>query len=239
MVNSIFWVLRTGAPWQALPRQQSFAPPSTAHEWLGKMQKEGFLDQFLKELLEIADCLGFIDAERLSADGFFSGGRGGGEQVDYGYKGKGVTTHLLVEKSGRPLAVTSTPASGDERQQVGPLLNKIHVLIGKIWKKGKIPILEADKGYDALDVRKKTLSHKVFSLIAHRKRTKGYRQQGLCYLEKQRWVIERTISWLKTCFSPTFGKMGKKEKILGSIPAICAFKLLVKRLGRWIFKKCI
>ncbi len=71
VVNSIFWVLRTGAPWQALPRERSFAPPSTAHEWLGKMQKEGFLDQVLKELLEIADSLGFIDAERLSADGFF------------------------------------------------------------------------------------------------------------------------------------------------------------------------
>jgi hypothetical protein len=103
VVNSIVWVLRTGAPWQALPRQQSFAPPSTAHELLGKMQKEGFLDQFLKELLEIADCLGFIDTERLSADGFFSGGRGGREQVDYGYKGKGVTTHepilILLTKS--------------------------------------------------------------------------------------------------------------------------------------------
>ena len=105
-----------------------------------------------------------------------------------------MTTHLLVEKSGRPLAVISMPASGDERQQVSPLLNKIHTLIGKIWKKGRIPILEADKGYDAIDVRKETPSHKVFPLIARRKRTNGYRQQGLCYLEKQRWVVERTIS---------------------------------------------
>jgi hypothetical protein len=75
---------------------------------------------------------------------FFSSGRGGGDQIDYGYKGKGVTSHLLVEKSGKTLAVTSTPASGDERKQVNPLLGKICGLINRVWKKGKTPILEAD-----------------------------------------------------------------------------------------------
>ncbi len=123
-----------------------------------------------------------------------------------------MTTHLLAEKSGRPLAVTSKPASGDERQQVGLLLNKIHALIGKIWKKGKISILEAHKGYDAMDVRKEALSHKVFPLIARRKRTKGYRQPGLCYLEKQRGVVERTISWLKTRFRRLSVRGERKKK---------------------------
>ncbi|WP_220017527.1 hypothetical protein [Candidatus Rhabdochlamydia oedothoracis] len=51
---------------------------------------------------------------------FFSSGRGGGEQVDYGYKGKGVTSHLLVEKSGKPLAITFTSASGDEKKTSDP-----------------------------------------------------------------------------------------------------------------------
>ena len=170
---------------------------------------------------------------------FFSSGRGGGEQVDYGYKGKGVTTHLLVEKSGRPLAVTSTPASGDERQQVGPLLNKIQTLIGKIWKKGKIPILEADKGYDALDVRKETLSNKVFPLIARRKRTKGYRQQGLCYLEKQRWVVERTISWLKTRFRRLSVRWERKKKYWEGFLLFALLSYWSNCLGQWIFKECI
>jgi hypothetical protein len=75
---------------------------------------------------------------------FFPSGRGGGDQIDYGYKGKGVTSHLVVEKSGKPLSVTSTPASGDERKQVSPLLGKICGLINRVWKKGKTPILEAD-----------------------------------------------------------------------------------------------
>ena len=41
--------------------------------------------------------------------------------MDYGYKGKGVTTHLLVDGFGQPLGVTSTGASGDERKEVIPL----------------------------------------------------------------------------------------------------------------------
>ncbi len=71
VVNTIFWVLRTGAPWKDAPRTQSFAHPSTAHAWLGRMEATGFLDQFLVELLSIAEQMGCIEAERLSVDGFF------------------------------------------------------------------------------------------------------------------------------------------------------------------------
>lgn len=71
VVNSIFWVLRTGAPWKDVPRSREFAPPATAHAWLGRMQTAGFLDQFLAELLAIAEQMGCIDSEQLSADGFF------------------------------------------------------------------------------------------------------------------------------------------------------------------------
>lgn len=143
---------------------------------------------------------------------FFSSGRGGGEQVDHGYKGKGVTSHLLVEKSGRPLAITFTSASGDERKQVSPLLGKICSIINRVWQQGKIPVLEADKGYDSMETRLDALLHKVFPMIARRKRTKGYKRQGICYLEKQRWVVERTISWLKTCFRRLTVRWERKAK---------------------------
>ena len=35
--------------------------------------------------------------------------------VDYGYKGKGVTTHLLADGEGNPLSFEVTRAKGDER----------------------------------------------------------------------------------------------------------------------------
>ena len=49
---------------------------------------------------------------------FFLRGKGGGEEIEYGFKGKGTTTHLLVDGHGSPVAFTSTAANGDERQQV-------------------------------------------------------------------------------------------------------------------------
>jgi transposase len=141
---------------------------------------------------------------------FFSGGRGGGEQVDYGYKGKGVTSHLLVDLDGRPLAVTATSAKGDERDQVDPLLRKIKSLIQKVWKQGKVPVVEADKGYDAERVRKDVLKNKVFPLISRRKNSKA--EMGICYLEKSRWKVERTISWLKTKYRRISTRWERKMK---------------------------
>jgi len=60
----------------------------------------------------------------------FSKGKGGGEEVEYGFKGKGTTTHLLVNGSGFPVALTSTAANGDESQQVEPLLDRVHTRMG-------------------------------------------------------------------------------------------------------------
>ena len=56
---------------------------STPHNWLGRMEKEGFLDQLLDQLIELGELIGRVSRERLSIDSLFSGRRGG-EQVDYG-----------------------------------------------------------------------------------------------------------------------------------------------------------
>ena len=45
---------------------------------------------------------------------FFPGGKGGGEQVNYGYKGKGESIHSLVDGEGNPLAVLVTVADESE-----------------------------------------------------------------------------------------------------------------------------
>src|SRR5882724_9910487 len=96
---------------------------------------------------------------------FFSAGKGGGEEVDYGYKGKGVTTHTLVDTYGNPVALTSTGASGNERQQVMPLLNKVKKWVTSLVGRGIVPIMEADKGYDSREVRMNALACKIFPFI--------------------------------------------------------------------------
>lgn len=128
---------------------------------------------------------------------FFSGGKGGGEAVDHGYKGKGVTTHLLVDAFGQPLRVTSTGASGEERRQVAPLLGKISSWLKPLISQGIMPILEADKGYDAEWLRLELLAQKIFPYIPYRQFGTPQEEKSIRVLEKYRWKVERGISWLQ------------------------------------------
>jgi transposase len=130
---------------------------------------------------------------------FFSAGKGGGELVDYGYKGKGVTTHLLVDGNGSPISFAVTAANGDERQQVEKLLVAIENTLYQRYKiNGLIPIFEADKGYDAEELRDKLLRRKIFPFIPYRKIGAAKKAENIiCNLAKQRWKVERAIAWLQ------------------------------------------
>ncbi len=126
ILNSIFWILITGARWCDLPRGPEWGSRTASHRWLGVWREDGVLDKLVTALQEVANVAKMIDFERLSVDGFFSAGKGGGKDVEYGYKGKGVTSHVLADGLGNPLKITATSAAGDERQQVKPLLKKNH-----------------------------------------------------------------------------------------------------------------
>ncbi|MCW5206181.1 transposase [Desulfobulbus sp. F5] len=79
----------------------------------------------------------------------FTHRKGGGAEVAYGYKGKGVFIHLLVDADGMPLSVCSAPANENERKQVEPLLEMFAVKTGKTGcPPQKLRRIAADKGYD-------------------------------------------------------------------------------------------
>ena len=123
-LNSMLWVLITGARWCDIPKGDQWASKSCAHQRLGLWKESGVLEKILVALQEVGVIGKAIDFSRLSIDGFFSAGKGGGENVEYGYKGKGVTTHLMTDGLGNPLRITSSGAAGNERAEVIPLLKK-------------------------------------------------------------------------------------------------------------------
>jgi IS5 family transposase len=131
---------------------------------------------------------------------FFSRGKGGGEEIEYGFKGKGTTTHLLIEGNGFPIAFTSTAANGDERQEVEPLLDRVERQISNVLTKGIIPIFEADKGYDSEALRDKLLRCKIFPWICRRKKPGKAAEKVETLLKRIRWKVERAISWLQRKF---------------------------------------
>ena len=54
-----------------------------------------------------------------------------GVGVSYGYKGKGILIHSITDANGMPVVAITTPANGDERQQVLPMLAQKELATGK------------------------------------------------------------------------------------------------------------
>ena len=81
-------------------------------------------------------------------------GKGGGDDVAHGYKGKGILIHTLTDGNGMPLANCTTAANGSEREQIIPLLDSVKL---KTLKRGRpkkrVKVLAADKGYDSKEKR--------------------------------------------------------------------------------------
>ena len=68
----------------------------------------------VKEVLGVADALGLVDLTVGSVDGMFVPGKGGGDDVAHGFKGKGCTLHHMCDNNGRTLALETTAANIDE-----------------------------------------------------------------------------------------------------------------------------
>ena len=128
----------------------------------------------------------------------FPPGKGGGEGVGYGYKGKGILIHSITDANGMPVVAMTTPANGDERQQVLPMLNKIRVATRKRGNPKRRPkVLAADKGYDArwlrLKLRNQGIRPQIKRRVRHGKKLKGRPISN----PVPRYQQERSFSWLQ------------------------------------------
>ena len=114
----------------------------------------------------------------------FPPGKGGGEGVARGGKGKGILIHSLTEGGGMPLANRTTPANGDERAQVLPLLDAVKIRTGQRGRPRKrLRVIATDKGYDAQALREKL-----------RKRGRPIAK------EVPRFQAERTFAWFQKTY---------------------------------------
>ena len=96
----------------------------------------------------------------------FPPGKGGGEGVEYGYKGKGVTIHSVVDAQGMPIAISVTAANASERDQTIKMLDGIKIQTGRRGRpKTRPKQLAADKGYDSKELRRERFVPRY--LIAH------------------------------------------------------------------------
>jgi transposase len=128
----------------------------------------------------------------------FPPGKGGGEGVARGGKGKGVLIHCLTAGDGMPLAHRTTPANGDERAQVVPLLDAVKVRTGTRGRPRKrLKVLATDKGYDAKALRQRLRRRGIRPQIPKRVwKTKNTRGRPV-KKTVPRFQAERTFAWFQ------------------------------------------
>src|SRR5215470_6653860 len=129
----------------------------------------------------------------------FPPGKGGGEGVARGGKGKGILIHSLTDGGGMPLANRITPANGDERAQVLPLLDAVKVRTGQRGRPRKrLKVIATDKGYDAKALRQQLRKRGIWAQIPQRfwktRRNRGRPIKKVV----PRFQAERTFAWFQT-----------------------------------------
>lgn len=199
VLNTLLYVLITGCRWCDIPRGSSWATKSSAHRWLKRWQEDGTFESLKVGMLNLANQLDLIELEFGAIDGSFSPGTGGGEGVAYGYQGKGVLIHSLVDGQGMPLAGKSTPANASERAQVLPLLDSLHLLpTGRVGRPRKhLKVLAGDNGYDSTELRQNLRKRGIRPQLPKRL-WGGRRKPGRpINTAVPRFQVERTFAWFQ------------------------------------------
>jgi len=176
-----------------LPKGPQRASGSSGHRRLQRRHIDGTLEKLKSGIPSIARNKGFINRNY----GLFSLGKGGGDEAAYGYKGKRILARLIADADGMPLSALVTPANGDERKQVKPLPEQIHVKTGKPGRPPKK--ISVDKGYDAEEVRNYLKCKGILPRIPKRKNA-GKKRGYPVKTDVSRFQVECTFSWLQRKF---------------------------------------
>jgi hypothetical protein len=161
----------------------------------------------------------------------FPPGTGGGEGVARGGKGKGILLHSLTDAAGMPLANRTTPAKGNERAQVLPLLDALRLRTGTPGRPRKRPkVLATDQGYDAKALRLQLRNRGIRAQRPTRVwKTKKPRGRPI-KIDVPRFQAERTFAW----FQKKYRRLGVRWERLAAcftaFLAIATIHIWIQRL---------
>jgi transposase len=193
-VRVIWFVLATGDRWEDVPPELGCSG-RTAHRRLRAWEEAGIWDRLHADLLRLLRQAGKLDTDLVIIDGVYVRAFGGGEQTGpspVDRRKLGTKHTLLVSRSGVPLAIRTAGANASDHTQIIPLVLTFPAVGGKPGRPKVLPdVLYADRGYDSEATRWLLRWLGIEPRIAKRNTPHG---SGL---GKVRWVVERTISWMK------------------------------------------
>ena len=160
----------------------------------------------------------------------FPPGKGGGKGVAPGGKGKGILSHSLTEGGGMPSANRTTPANGDERAQVVPLLDAVKVHTGKRGRPRKrLKGIATDKGYDAQALRQSLRKRGIRAQRPKRVwKSKKNRGRPITTVVP-RFQAERTCAWFQKQYRRLVVRWER-------IAACCDAFLAIATIHIWVHK---
>ncbi len=197
--NSIWYRMRTGRQWRAIPATDELANGSTAHEWFKRWAEAGVfvLLHLLLVALYVED--GRAQLRRLGIDCTLVpaplGCEGSGPNpADRGKEGMKVS--VAVDEAGVPLALHVAGANIPDFKLLGETLAELAGPVLDALAQGKIrPELVADKGYDYNQAREQAAEYGFTPRFA--KRRASYRRASK-KVRRVRANTERAAAWLKS-----------------------------------------
>lgn len=221
MFYAIYYVLRTGIQWKALPRCLGAA--STVHDRFQQWVQAGVFYKLWRHGILELHVEGKLNWTFQSIDGCqtkapLGGQSTGANPTDRGKQG--VKRHLLTETHGLPVGLVVTGANRHDKTQVEHVFETMPLL--PPW-----PTEEyaqhfcADKGYDYTDV------HSVVGFWQYENhiKSRGEEKQAHCIpgYRARRWVCERTHSWMNRFRRLLIRWEKKVENYLAILHLACAF----------------
>lgn len=194
VLKVIWFVLVTGCRWKDVPEEMGCCG-ETARTRLQAWERAGIWDRLHRLLLtmlrqanELHAQTAIIDSTQVRA--FGGGAATGPSPVDRRKKGTKYT--LLVDRDGVPLVIRAAAANRSDQLEILPTVTSYPAVPGKPGRPPTHPAkLYADAGYDCEATRSLLRWMGIEPHIRRRNSDHG------SHLGRVRWVVERTISWIK------------------------------------------
>jgi len=187
--NGLRWMVRTGAPWRYMPNH--FPPWEAIYQQAQRWIAAGVFEAMVHDLrliLRMAagkepfPSASILDSRTLRSTPE-SGHRGG---YDGAKRKKGSKVHVAVDTLGHLLALHVTPASEQDRQQVGVLAREVQEVTH-----GSVELAFVDQGYTGDDPEADAADEGIeLSVVKLDKAKRGF------VLLPRRWVVERSFAWV-------------------------------------------
>lgn len=194
VLKVIWFVLVTGCRWRDVPLELGCCG-ETARTRLQEWEQVGIWDKVHRRLLTLLRREGQLDTATAIIDStqvraFGGGDKAGPSPVDRRKKGTKYT--LLVDRHGVPLVVQSAAANTSDHRQILSTVAAFPAVGGKPVRPKELPdTLYADAGYDSEPTRC------ILRFLGIEPRIRRRSSPHGSHLGRIRWVVKRTISWIK------------------------------------------